>query len=321
MMHSISNCPLRTMALIKVNHEDIITFASQEMTDLFHGQSLVNQNIFDIWTLSSTEQQQEQVVTLKDKRTLCICTHQEQAMRIILCSDISQLSQIYHYQQPMEGLIISRLTMYGTIDGLFQPGQDSLSIGQPIMRYIHPDDVQTFCAGLSQATKYNQLVHFQVRLTIQDPPPWSAFTVMAIEDGKILCLIRPDSDQDNAVIQTHSYYLERVTHIQQKFWYALEHGMTLIAQHLATSLMVVIQTLWCLWHYDTKSLILLSEHMLRKAVDAAKERPEINRVCRMMSWVGISPTTSKSFIDNTLDHTTEWFVSKACTKYYYDMLV
>ncbi|OBZ87901.1 hypothetical protein A0J61_04050 [Choanephora cucurbitarum] len=344
-MHSISDCPLRSMAIVRVNRKNVITFASKEMMRLLVCEQLVHQNLSNIWIIQQEQEQQQSLVTLiKDSRTLCICTHEDGDAKVIVCTDISELDQLYQ-QQDIDRLTISRLTMYGTIDALFQPcyqQNDSfhMNIGQPMMRYIHSDDVQMFCAGLNEATKSSTLSTFHVRLLAESETEgrWTEFKVMSIEGGnRILCLMTPylesKSEEDNTnqlVIQTTHYYIEKmVTRLQQKFWHALEQGITLAARNLAGILIFAVQTLWSLWHDDTKfSLALLvsnsSEYMFRRAIEATKERPEINCLYRMISWVGISPTTSKAFIDDALDQTTEWLISKTTIQHqtvYCDILV
>ncbi|KAI8374908.1 hypothetical protein BD560DRAFT_327346 [Blakeslea trispora] len=345
-MHSISNCPLRSMAIIRVNHKNVITFASKEMLRLLVCEQLVHQNLTNVWTIQQSQPQQQQslVTLIKDNRTLCICTHEDGDARIIVCTDISELDQLYQ-QQDIDRLMISRLTMYGTIDALFQPyyhQNESLqmSIGQPMMRYIHSDDVQTFCAGLNEATKSSTLSTFHVRLLTEEEESWTEFKAISIEEGnRILCLMSPyhpeskseeEGSTNQLVIQTTHYCIDKtVTQLQKKFWHALEQGMTMVARNLASILIFAFQTLWSFWHDDTKSSLAYllsssSEYMFRRAVEATKERPEINHLCRMISWVGISPTTSKAFIDDTLDQTTEWLISKTTMKHhtvYCDILV
>ncbi|CEP12875.1 hypothetical protein [Parasitella parasitica] len=267
------------------------------------------------------------VSTAASQKILETCQHvnNEATTTIIICTDMTELNHMYlASRQKYSQVAITRLTMYGTIDAVFQSDEQNttLSVGQPMMRYIHTDDLQQFCAGLKQATKYNSIASFSVRF-IDDEN--MEFTVMSIEDGKVLCLMKPTEKQQQqqqiielASCSSNSVLRSSVSQIQHKFWHALEHGMTFIARNLANSLITLIQAVWCLWHdgYKHKStwaglFSTSSEYLVKRAVSCTKERPEIDALCHLVSYVGISKSTSRSWFDATLDSTSAWLIKKA----------
>lgn len=314
--HTATDCPQRSMAWITMNENEQIISVTKEMIQLLNYDP-TNQYLDSVWKSIESDQSYLVVSTLKSLRTLCICTHFENNKRILICTDITDLNQMYNKRQ--NNISITRLTMYGTIEAAFKSQTlPLLSVGQPMMRYIHSDDVQQFCSALNQSSKNSTINTFQIRIINDEDYQWSEFTVMTIEGGrKVLCLIKPTHDITIKQEQ-HCYdnvLRETVTQIQSKFWYAIENGMNLIARSIATSLILVIQTVWQLWYNQDKTWTGLfstsSEYLVRKLVKSTKQRPEIETLCRFMSWAGgIHQSTTKSFIDSTLDETSEWLISK-----------
>ncbi|KAI9354770.1 hypothetical protein BD770DRAFT_392177 [Pilaira anomala] len=318
--HTTTDCPQRSMAWITINEKDQILSVTKEMIYLLNYDP-TNQYLDSIWKRVESDQSYLIVTTIQSRRTLCICTHQKGNQRTLICTDITDLNQIYTHKN---NITITRLTMYGTIEAAFQTHVlPTLSIGQPMMRYIHSDDVQKFCAGLNEANKYASIHSFAIRIlkadaTSDDEFQACEFTVMTIESGrKVLCFIRPTLEE--IIVQHHHSYhhllQQSVTQIQSRFWYAIENGMTVVAHSLASSLVLIIQTVWQLWYDQDKTWSGLfstsSEYLLRTIVKTTKERPELEKLSRLMSWAGgISPSTSRSFIDLTLDQTSEWLISK-----------
>lgn len=331
--HTTTNCPQRSMAWLTVDENNRIMGATKEMKQLLDYDP-TNQYLDGIWKAVESDQSYHIVSTLHSLRTLCICEHVELDKRILICTDITDLNHMYTKRH--NNISITRLTMYGTIEAAFQSQTTSsvLSVGQPMMRYIHSDDVHEFCSCLNEASKSLAIISVDLRLLEnveeeggEEKYQWSEFTVMTIEGGrKILCLIKPSmqtpkttsgaSTATVAVQPCGNVLQETVTQMQTKFWYAIEHGMTLVAHSLATSLVLIIQTVWQLWcdKAHNKSWTGLfatsSEYVLRKVAKCTKDRPEIKTLCRLVSWTGISQNTTKSFIDNTLDQTTEWLICK-----------
>lgn len=328
--HKTTACPQRSMAWITVNEYNEILGVTKEMIQLLNYDP-TNQYLDSIWKKVESDQSYHVVSTLHSLRTLCVCEHlEENNKRTLICTDITDLNQMYNKRH--NNLSITRLTMYGTIEAAFQSQTDPspLSVGQPMMRYIHSDDVQEFCASLNEASKCSTIVSVQLRMIIEEVEneeeeyQLSEFTVMTIEGGrKILCLIKPTittTATTNLTNKPQKYCCdnvlqETVTQMQTKFWYAIENGLTLAARSLASSLVLLIQTIWQIW-YDKESktwtglFSTSSEYILRKVVKCTKERSEIDAICKLVSWTGISQKTSKSFIDTTLDQTTEWLISK-----------
>lgn len=327
--HSTTNCPLRSIAWITVNEQTTVTHATAEIITLL-GFNPVGQSLDDIWqplqedisSLATTR-----LVSTVNQKVLEICQHANNHAKTttIICTDMTELNHMYiASRQKHSQVAITRLTMYGTIDAVFQSDEQNtaLAVGQPMMRYIHSDDLQQFCAGLKQATKYNAIATFCVRF-IDDET--FEFTVMAIEGGKVLCLMKPSekqSQQQQISCSSNNVLRNSVTQIQHRFWYALEHGMTCIARNLANSLIMMIQTVWCLWHDNSNNnksgtwsglFSTSSEYLVKKLVTTTKERPEIDTFCHLVSYIGISKATSRTWFDFTLDATSEWLIQKALT--------
>ncbi|CAO3649662.1 unnamed protein product [Mucor fragilis] len=309
--HSTTNCPLRSMAWITVDQQTTVTHATAEIIALL-GFNPVGQSLDDIWqplqedisSLATTR-----LVSTVNEKVLEICQHANNdktsakvTTTTIICTDMTELNHMYTAsRQKYSQVAITRLTMYGTIDAVFQSDEQNttLAVGQPMMRYIHSDDVQQFCAGLKQATKYNAIAAFCVRFIDNET---FEFTVMAIEGGKVLCLMKPSSEkqpqQHQQISCTNNNVLHSsVTRIQHRFWYALEHGMACIARHLANSLIMMIQTAWCFWHDNSNNnkagtwsglFSTSSEYLVKKLVSTTKERPEIDTLCHLVSYIGIS---------------------------------
>ncbi|GAN10635.1 hypothetical protein MAM1_0379c10179 [Mucor ambiguus] len=336
--HSTTNCPLRSMAWITVDEQKTVTHATTEIITLLEFNP-VGQSLDDIWQplqedISSSAT--TRLVSTVNEKVLEVCQHANndkttaKTTTTIICTDMTELNHMYTAsRQKYSQVAITRLTMYGTIDAVFQSDEQNttLAIGQPMMRYIHSDDVQQFCAGLKQATKFDAIATFCVRF-IDDET--FEFTVMAIEGGKVLCLMKPSSEkqpqpqhQQQQISSTNNNVLRNsVTRIQLRFWYALEHGMTFIARNLANSLVMMIQTVWSLWHDNNNNneactwsglFSTSSEYLVKKLVSTTKERPEIDTFCHLVSYIGISKTTSRTWLDFTLDATSEWLIQKALT--------
>ncbi|KAI8639967.1 hypothetical protein BD408DRAFT_370684 [Parasitella parasitica] len=325
--HSTTNCPLRSMAWITVNQDSTVINATAEMITML-GLDPVGQPLDFIWQPLqedvSSSATTSLVSTAATQKILETCLHvNNETTTTIICTDMTELNHMYlASRQKYSQVAITRLTMYGTIDAVFQSDEQTttLAIGQPMMRYIHSDDLQQFCAGLKQATKYNSITSFSVRF-IDDEI--MEFTVMSIEGGKVLCLMKPSEKHQRQIIElascsSNNVLRSSVTQIQHKFWYALEHGMTFIARNLANSMIVMIQAVWCLWYDDNNHnrtwsglFSTSSEYLVKRVVSCTKERPEIDALCHLVSYVGISKLTSRSWFDSTLDTTSAWLIKKA----------
>lgn len=313
--HTTTVCPQRSMAWLTLNEKEQIISVTPEMIQLLNYDP-TNQYLDSVWKPIESDQSYLVVSTFQSLRTLCICTHVESNKRILICTDITDLNQMYSRRQDAN-ISITRLTMYGTIEAAFKsPSLPLLAVGQPIMRFIHSDDVQQFCSALSQSGKNNTINTLQLRILRHEDYQWSDITVMTIEGGrKVLCIIKPTHDMIKREEHCYDNLLrETVTQIQSKFWYAIENGMNLVAHSLAASLLLVIQTVWQLWYNQDKTWSGLfstsSEYLVRKLVKSTKQRREIETLCRLISWTGIQQSTTRSFIDNTLDETSDWLLSK-----------
>jgi hypothetical protein len=271
-----------------------------------------------VWNKSKTD---DMVTTIVSQKTLLTCVHDQ----MIVCIDMTDLERLSH----SNSMSIIRLTMYGTIDAAFLSENENNKrwIGQPVMRFVHNQDMERLCSGLSRATQQG-FTTFQVRLeTAQDDgyEP-TQFTVVAIEGGRqLLCLLEPNhnrqlfssysqfemDEKESATLSSPQCCMlqESVTVMQRQFWHALERGMTSLARSVAVSLVMIVQTLIDLWHL-WREPHTTTEILLKQLVNNTKKRPELSRVCYWLSWTGIPEASCRNWLEGTLDQTSEWLISK-----------
>ncbi|KAI8991271.1 hypothetical protein BDF20DRAFT_909076 [Mycotypha africana] len=448
--HTLKNCPLQqqtTTGCLKYKknkaQQMIVSFCSAEMIQLL-GYDPTLKEINEIWELLFHDQTtpytfvqtlipviQKKKLKLK-RKTLCVCIHEQD--NTIVCTDITESSRgqqqhltttntVHKNKNNKHTMIITRLTQYGTIDAIFHLDDNysntiRMDVGQPIMKYIHTDDLQRFCAGLSQATKYYRtsstsstvMITFSVRLLkpLQQQQQLdeissatffrTELTVMTIENGKVLCFMQPlypitsssnsstnsansnssridtvaervsaltisssksmssdsshyyrynynDEEEESVNNEYHYYYLshnrllfDTISHMQCKFWYALEHGMLAVARHIANILMDI---LWTVIDYGYDTVLLDLPIFIRRFMTTATTTTTANTMQNTMTWkkshppflpLGVetlchglswllkkSPTRTKTWVDFTLGQTAEWISAKSgfdITSYY-----
>ncbi|KAI9469814.1 MAG: hypothetical protein EXX96DRAFT_587524 [Benjaminiella poitrasii] len=306
MLHSIKNCPLRSsLAWITVNTNKQVIHSTAEMKKLL-GYDPIQKTLDRLWKPAPTTSCIVQTAT----RTLSVCAHSEDDI-IICCTDITDLNQLYSLEQQREPassmlMIVIRLSMYGTIEGVFPSSEEHpvhFEIGQPMMRYIHSDDLSLFCRELKHTTKQNMFRRLQLRFDTTEPycsqnsdgngPAFVSghFNVISStipeEDGKVTCLITFDRSSTSLSQKT-------IAATTTSFWRcAFKCGMTIVA---TTRLELSKKT----------------EYYLRNAAQSTKERPEIDRLCRVISYcIGVSQSTLKAWFNSSLDQAFEWLFHKA----------
>ncbi|KAF7731597.1 hypothetical protein EC973_009361 [Apophysomyces ossiformis] len=268
-----------------------------------------------------------------ERLMLCVCAHPDDGT--IVCSDTTVLGQLYETGKVLGDLAIARLTPYGTIDAFFCA--DALTApptswtGVPIMRFVHPDDVQPLCAGLSQATGQGGAT-FKVRCQFFSARPedddFDWYQVMAVTlDQEMLCIIRPttpDPEPVHVALQPCGFS-HTLAQVNQRFWSALDSGRLALANLLATGLVILVQTVshsWKLFSHDGDWIkvanwldIITSPNsaasVVRSVVQTAKSRPEIDRFCTMIEWTGLVESgKTKSLLNKLFDHGSEWLIAK-----------
>ncbi|ORE04498.1 hypothetical protein BCV72DRAFT_231367 [Rhizopus microsporus var. microsporus] len=274
-MHTTANCPLRSMAWITLDDHNRVIEATKEMKELL-GYNPVNQTIDSLWKYEKNDGAYLIVNTIYNSRTLCICLHTQKEGRVLVCLDITDLK---NYQTNTNvSCSIFRLSMYGTIEAVISNEEYGTSwIGQPMMRYIHSDDVEKFCMATSQATRSPS---FLVQLTLRflpSPEQQASFecTFLSVDQQQLICFIQP----------TSTYIQHIVTQTQRKFWQTFEYGMTTVAHHLSQSLL-----------------------LLAKIMRGCHKKDEVEFLCTVASYIGISPSTTKGWLNQFVDQTFEWFV-------------
>jgi len=316
------------MAWMTVNKQtQHVVQTTVEMNKLL-GYDATGDVLSNIWIKKESDQGYDMVKTIDNHRTLCVCKHSaddDSDNEVWICSDITDISHIYSRHQQQRSVGMTRLTMYGSIDAAFLSPDFSVCanewIGQPMMRYIHSDDVQRFCGALRKASEPSIMCTLQLRLLLDEEKiQWTEFTVAKIEGGRqLLCLIRPIKEhiKTPAPIRSTASPSDSITHLQRHVWRALECGMTMVATNVANTLMTLVQSLvntWYLCHASNSWSQMLhssSEYIIRKLVQSTKDRPEVDKMCYYLSYTGIPESISRSFVDNTLDQTTDWlFTSK-----------
>jgi len=279
--------------------------------------------VSNIWNTLESDQEYDMVETIYNHRTLCVCKHTAEDNidnEIWICSDITDISHIYSRHQVESTVGMTRLTMYGTIDAAFMsPDFDVTAsgwIGQPMMRYVHSEDVQRFCGALKMTSDSSVMSTLQLRLLVDDDHEhWTEMTVAKIEGGRqLLCLMRPiiEHIKTPSPIRHTLSPSDSITYLQRHVWRALEGGLTMVATHVANTLMALVHSIVHTWylchsaHSWSHMLHSSSEYIVRKLVQSTKDRPELDRLCHYISYTGIPESISRSFVDDTLDHTTEW---------------
>ncbi|KAG1141369.1 hypothetical protein G6F37_001732 [Rhizopus arrhizus] len=287
MMHTTANCPLRSMAWITMNENNRVIEATKEMIELLEYDP-INQPFDTLWTYQHHSIHDTIVNTEQKTINICLLHPKIEGKRTGVCLDVTDLNHIF---TPSD-LTVLRLSIYGTIEAI-SPGGIGICkswVGQPVMRYIHSDDLKKFCASTSRATRYSSIVQLSARLESGDSFDW---TVMPVEN-KLIYLIRPSSKENDPKEIPVVHQL--VTEAQRKFSEALENGVTWLTHHLAYGLLIFVQTLWGLSTYRTELNYLI------------KKRSEIDLVCQLMGYFGISEHKSRSWIDQCVDQTLEWFI-------------
>ncbi|KAG1494528.1 hypothetical protein G6F54_007817 [Rhizopus delemar] len=275
MMHTTANCPLRSMAWITMNEDNRMIEATKEMMELLEYDP-IHQPLDTLWT--------------DHQKTIdaCLFHPKREDERSEISYDVTDLNPIF---SPSD-LSVLLLSIYGTIEAI-SPGGIGICkswVGQPVMRYIHSDDLKKFCASTSRATRSLSIVQLSARL---ESGEWFDWTVMPVEN-KLIYLIRPSSTENDPKEIPVVHQL--VTEAQRKFSEALENGVTWLTHHLAYGLLILVQTLWGLSTYRTELNYLI------------KKRPEIDLVCQLMGYFGVSKNKSRSWIDQCVDQTLEWFI-------------
>lgn len=192
--------------------------------------------------------------------------------------------------------ILLILSPYGTIvDGSVDNWND-----QPIMRFVHNDDLIQLCASLSLAYKQKNNTTQQHRIRIQSPClkinedspyQWYALTIAAHPQSQKLSVILEPSKPVASSPTTHIYDWI-VTDLRNRILRALEHGLVFVAQALVT-LVQVLQNRG----FQFKSL-----------------RPEITeRLLGMLAWTGFVKDLglARSLVDKLLDQCIEWYLDQA----------
>ncbi|KAF7727289.1 hypothetical protein EC973_007805 [Apophysomyces ossiformis] len=69
----------------------------------------------------------------------------------MVCDDVTELKKLYEANKVLkDSVIIMRLTMYGTLDAYYTNEDMTIepaSVGSPIMRFTHPEDVVHLCSA------------------------------------------------------------------------------------------------------------------------------------------------------------------------------
>jgi hypothetical protein len=100
----------------------------------------------------------------KRQKRLLTCEHPDDdtTTTTILCTDIAALDQLHHALFNLDAFTtrtlptaILRMNPYGVIQSAFG-GYSTSFVGNPLMRFIHNDDIPLLCNKLRQVTRYQE---------------------------------------------------------------------------------------------------------------------------------------------------------------------
>ncbi|KAI8140525.1 hypothetical protein BJV82DRAFT_622926 [Fennellomyces sp. T-0311] len=149
--------------------------------------------------------------------------------------------------------------------------------GQPLMRFVHTDDLIRLCAGLSAAYKHIMLDEpLKVRIA-QKADDYRWYELAVVESEPQLQIVIQPSDDDGKQSWIH---------------HALENGVTIVAH----ALVVVVQ--------------LLQDH----GYHIKNVRYELtDRMLNMLAWAGLVKDLglAKTLVDRLLDNCVSWYMDHA----------
>ncbi|ORX55653.1 hypothetical protein DM01DRAFT_1373393 [Hesseltinella vesiculosa] len=348
--HTISECPLAHLPSVTMTADQRqVVGWSKTMPDLISKQDLLGM----VWP--SKAEQQLCFTTLVDVRSqkqtkrLMTCEHTsaDEQHLTVYCCDLAMLEkqtlrQLLTRTSSTCQTTILRLSPYGIIQSAFDPEKPRpWLVGQPLMRFVHNDDIPTLCQGLRQATdptdeqqdeqQDNQvtLVSFDVRcqFDLHQPdrmpsphedlpliqPRMYHFSTIVTGTQDLLCVIRPHT-QGSAIASASTTSLFQITglklrhlvhHWQQTLWRALEQGLLLLAHYLALVMVFSLQS----YRLATHSSFWLetSELALRCVVAETKSRPELDRLFSWLESTGFK--SSRKWFTLALDHGSDWIIT------------
>ncbi|KAI8149928.1 hypothetical protein BJV82DRAFT_585240 [Fennellomyces sp. T-0311] len=194
---------------------------------------------------------------------------------------------------------ILRLSAYGTIQQTFP--SDPSTTNHPIMRWIHPDDVQAFCRGLNQAYKQQHLSHtISMRYCGPDGDKYRPvlFTVLA---GTIV-----EEDGSIGILRPHDYYGKTI------FLYVMAYLMHLLFHLLfflcgkQESQERYIKVNNEIVHYKKHDEIVLRDYFLTAVTDLRAYTESSSVVQRGLEWLeGTGVIKNKHGLVNSAQMTME----------------
>ncbi|KAI8391820.1 uncharacterized protein BYT42DRAFT_543311 [Radiomyces spectabilis] len=332
--HTLQQCPLRSTAWLTVDHRNKVNFCSSEI--MAHlGFDPMHNSIDDLWQKqenpdsSTAESSNTFMVRTGSSKLLYVCRHDA----MFVTADVTNLQKLYDHHRDLGEVAIARLTCYGTIEAFYNNESFTTSylMNQPIMRFVHSDDVQRLCAGFNQAVR-STVASLNVRCQLDlsslenQGHDWFHFTVISnVTDQSLLCVMRriatPPIDQLHVIADQDcpKGILATVTRLQSCLWQAVQKGMTSVAHTLMVSLVILLQT--CV-HASQLLDFTSSKYRLRlfqtaywrqnaylmdMLLDETKSRPEIDQLCSWLEWSGVaSQTSSRAFLDSVMNKASHW---------------
>ncbi|KAI7868358.1 hypothetical protein BDF14DRAFT_1795704 [Spinellus fusiger] len=250
-------------------------------------------------------------------------------------------------------MTILRLTCYGTIEAQYDPTTHyHASVGIPLMRYVHCDDLQSLCGHLSAAQHTAQ--HTATPMAFITPIPvsptaatfittphsfsircdfdhrtgsqydWFHFTVLQVAD-EFLCIIRPAAiARDSSPCNTPAFTPPLVGSLCHVFWQCLETRVTQVAHGLASVLMATVENVMAVGRKtetEKESSLLWKEKTVYGLVKEIKGRPEMEAVWKAAVWTGLVKKSTQQAFEQCLDQGAAWLVTKSQAERVYDATV
>jgi hypothetical protein len=140
--HELHNCPVGSSVLC-VNEQDRIIFVSSDLEERL-GNDVVGKK------LSSLGQIQENRFSTHKGHVYHSCVHSADLCKLLFLTEIHSC-QILH---GTELVLVLTLSPWGIIDRMYTLPNETDLMNQPLMRFIHNDDIPALCRCIQMATLF-----------------------------------------------------------------------------------------------------------------------------------------------------------------------
>ncbi|KAI9311802.1 hypothetical protein BX666DRAFT_2031652 [Dichotomocladium elegans] len=160
-------------------------------------------------------------------------------------------------------------------------------LGQPLMRFVHTEDLIPLCAGLSAACKQIMCpIRMRVRMAVAHPwYEWHELTIVECQKQWVSMVVEAEYQEQHTPSPSSSSWQGRINHV-------VENGVVVVAH----ALVALVQ--------------LLQEHGFQlKSI-----RPEMtDHLLQLLEWAGLvkDTSTARSFLNHLFDRCIAWYMDHA----------